>query len=226
MPAPLDPSQSRAPSFAEETAHDPGLEPIGSIVRLQIQTHSLKRGERPRSWYDPAGLRSLNALWITAGGVIGIDDDTAHDIGDVHHRDHPASKYRGANGVSLGFTSHYGRMRDRFGNHVRDGVAGENIIVGTDHLVTDEDLRHGVVIVTDQGPVSLGSATIAKPCVEFSKFCAGYGADQLADGTITEALQFLFDGTRGFYITYDAGVADRALISVGDPVYRRRNAAS
>ena len=202
---------------------DPSLfELIGPIVRLQVQTRSLKRGERPRSWYDPAAIRSLNAVRIDTGGVIGIDDETGDVIGDVHHRDHPASKHRAVNGVSLGFTSHYERMRDRFGDHVSDGVAGENIIVATDRIIGAEELDHGVVIATGDGAALLESAEIAKPCAEFSKFCAGYAPDQPPDRVITETLQFLHHGTRGFYLTYRRDRPRRIELSVGDLVYRRR----
>ncbi len=208
------------------SATSPDLELIGPIVRLQVQTRSLKRGERPRSWYDPAAILSLNVVRIDAGGVTGIDDASGDDIGDLHHRDHPASKHRGENGVSLGFTSHYSRMRDRFGAHLTDGIAGENIIVETDQIVGTDDLDHGVVIVTGDGPVELGSAEIAKPCAEFSKFCAGYAPDQLADSVITETLQFLYDGTRGFYVTYEQGGPRQIELRVGNLVYRRRAPAS
>ena len=198
------------------SAESPHLELIGSIVRLQVQTRSLKRGERPRSWYDPAAIRSLKAVRIDAGGVIG----------DVHHRDHPASKHRGKNGLSLGFTSHYERMRDRFGDHLIDGVAGENIIVATNQIIGAKELDHGVVIATGDGAALLESAEIAKPCAEFSKFCAGYAPDQHPDSVITETLQFLYNGTRGFYVTYQQGEAPEIELSVGDLVYRRRAPAS
>lgn len=198
------------------------LEVIGPIVRLQVQTRSLKRGERPRSWYDPGAIRSLTTVRIDSGGVTGIDDASGADIGDVHHRDHPSSKHRGENGVSLGFTSHYRRMRDRFGEHVIDGIAGENIIIETARIIGTNELDHGVVIVTGEGPVGLGSVEIAKPCAEFSKFCAGYAPDQRPDSVITGALQFLYDGTRGFYVTLERSAPRRIEPRVGDLVYRRR----
>jgi len=226
MTSPSRVSHDLANAPSAMSSESPGLELIGPIVRLQVQTHSLKRGERPRSWYEPGAILSLNAVRIDAGGVTGVDDATFAEIGDVHHRGHPASKYRGENAVSLGFTSHYGRMRDRFGAHVIDGIAGENIIVETDRIVSADDLDHGVVIVTGEGPVPLGSAEIAKPCVEFSKFCAGYAPDQLADSVITETLQFLYDGTRGFYVTYEQGGPRQIELRVGNLVYRSRAPAS
>ncbi len=220
----LPPSVSDAVNHSRDAmpAESSDLELIGPIARLQVQTRSLKRGERPRSWYDPAAIRSLNAVRIDARGVVGIDDATGDDIGDVHHRDHPASKHRGENGVSLGFTSHYERMRDRFGDHLHDGIAGENIVVETTRIVGNLDLDHGVVIVTGDGPVLMGSAGIAKPCVEFSKFCARYAPEQLADGIITETLQFLYDGTRGFYVTCEQEPPRSLRVRIGDLVYRRR----
>ena len=204
----------------------PHVELIGPIVRLQVQTRSLKRGERPRSWYDPAAIRSLNAVRIDAGGVIGIDDETGDIIGDVHHQEHPASKHRGVNGVSLGFTSHYERMRDRFGDHLIDGVAGENIIVAADRIIGAGELDHGVIISTGAGAVPLELSQIAKPCAEFSKFCAGYAPDQPPDRVITETLQFLHHGTRGFYLTYRRDTPRRSELRIGDLVYRRRPPAS
>jgi hypothetical protein len=223
----MTPASHASPSLTRSPGtKDSNLELIGSVVRLQVQLESLKHGQRPRSWYDPSPIRSLNALRITADGVTGIDDVSGDAISDVHHRDHTKSKFRGENGVSLGFTSHYLRMRARFGGHLSDGVAGENILVQSDRVFTEEDLHDGVVIITRQGPVSLGSAEIAKPCVEYSKFCVGYEPDQLADSTITETLQFLFDGTRGFYVSYDQDVPRQFVVSVGDIVYRCRSAAT
>ena len=86
------------------------LEPIGPIVRLQVQTASLKCGEKPHRWYDPAPILSVPALRLDSGGVTGVDGE-GRDVSDVHHRDHPQSKFRSENGVSVGFSGHYARMR-------------------------------------------------------------------------------------------------------------------
>src|SRR5699024_3689479 len=153
------------------------LELIGPIVRLQVQTTSLKQGERPRSWYDPAPIRSVPIVHIDDGGVTGFDGTS---LADVHHRDHPRSRFRGENGVSVGLTGHYVRMRERFGSHLVDGIAGESILVQSDRVLTEPDIEHGVVILTANGLVELSAVLSAPPCVEFSKFCAGYGPDRKA----------------------------------------------
>lgn len=195
------------------------LELIGPIVRLQVQTSSLKHGERPRSWYDPAPIRAVPAMLLDEGGVTGVDDG---DIADVHHRDHPQSKHRRENGVSVGFTGHYSAMRTRFGDHLVDGIAGENILVDAVGVFSLADVMHGIVFVGAHGLTILSAVEHAKPCVEFSKFCAGYAPERRPDRAITETLQFLNHGTRGFYATLERSPDDSpTLIALGDLLYRR-----
>lgn len=194
------------------------LELIGPIVRLQIQAASLKCGQRPRSWYDPEPIRSVPALRLDEGGVTGLD---GADIADVHHRDHPQTKYRGENGISVGFTGHYTRMRARFGDHLVRGIAGENILVDAEGTFSEDDLGHGIVIAGANGSVALAAVEVATPCVEFSKFCAGYAREQRPDVVITEALRFLNEGMRGFYATLDRESGEQAIVAIGDLVYRR-----
>src|SRR4051794_39648303 len=118
---------------------------IGPIVKLSVQVRSLKvPGPRFRA-YDPAGLVEVPRLTLTDAGVVG-EDAAGTTLADVHHRDHPAGKYRGENPISIGFTSHYEVMRERFGAHVVDGIAGENILIGTDRVWTEDELAAGVAI--------------------------------------------------------------------------------
>lgn len=209
---------SRQP-LSDVTPVTSGLEPIGPIVLLQVQVRSLKRGDRPRRWYDPRPITSVPALRIDSGGVTGVDGDGSPTIGDVHHRDHAASKFRGENGVSIGFTSHYARMAERFGKHLRVGIAGENVIVETERVWEEDELGGGFVVVTRDGPVELGAVESVKPCAEFSKWCLRYPPDRLPDAAVTGALKFLMAGTRGFLATLE-GTAEPT-IATGDLVYRR-----
>ena len=194
------------------------LELLGTVVRLQVQTSSLKCGNRPRSWYNPEFIRPVATLRLDDGGVTGLDGE---DIADVHHRDHPQSKWRGENGVSVGFTGHYARMRNRFGPHLADGIAGENILVDADREFAEEEVTGGIVIVGTLGPIDLAAVQHAPPCVEFSKFCAGYAFEQRADTVIAETLQYLNLGMRGFYATLAEGSPSPVTIALGDTVYRR-----
>ncbi len=194
------------------------LELLGAIVRLQVQTSSLKIGERPRSWYNPVFIRPVPALRLDDGGVTGLDGE---EVADVHHRDHPRSKWRGENGVSVGFTGHYARMRNRFGSHLVDGIAGENILVEAERELEEREVASGLVIVGAAGPIAMTAVQHAPPCVEFSKFCAGYATDQRADAVISDTLQYLNLGMRGFYATLADESPSSVTIALGDAVYRR-----
>ena len=143
------------------------------------------------------------------------------EYGDVHHMLHPQSRFRGENGTSVGLTGHYARMRERFGDFLTDGIAGENILVAADRVLTEDLVATGIVIETTTGLVDLTAIESAPPCVEFSRFCAGYPLDRPSDRGITETLQFLNEGMRGFYATL-ADPIESAVISLGDRVYLRR----
>ena len=192
------------------------MEAIGRIVRLQVQLSSLKVGERPLRRYDPAPLRALPALLLTAGGVLGVAED-GREVLDVHHRDHPASKNReGVNGISVGFTGHYAAMRARFGSHLADGSAGENILVETPYGYPEQDLAGGLVIETAGGQtVRLERVVVAEPCVEFSRYALRYDPADRTDRAVTAALTFLGDGMRGYYASYRG---EPARIALGDRV--------
>jgi len=203
----------------DATTNDLALEPLGPIVRLQVQTASLKQGQKPHRWYDPSAIRSVPELILDDGGATGFDGEP---IADVHHRASPHAKHRGDNGLSIGFTGHYARIRERFGSFLTDGIAGENILIDADGVFPEPDLAGGLIVKGTQAAVVIDRIVVAPPCVEFSKFCAGYAVDQKPDLVITETLRFLHDGMRAFYATLGAGNASPARIAVGDMVYLRR----
>lgn len=152
--------------------------------------------------YDPAPLLAVDHLQITPQGVATLLPDERFLL-DVHNRLHPDSRFSGLNSVSIGFTSHYARMRDRFGEHMQDGVAGENILVETTRVYSIDDFRYGVVVhchATEEY-LWLGDVTVAHPCVEFSRFALENELAEENSRAIKVTLQFLDDGTRGFYAT-------------------------
>jgi hypothetical protein len=189
---------------------------IGTIMRLQIQESSLKVGSNPRR-YDPAPIQSVPALSLSPAGVVGLAEN-GETIVDVHHHDHPASKNRrGENGVSLGFTAHYLAMRQRFGRHLRDGIAGENILIEVDRQLLVEDLAGGVVIEgASERRLELRPVIVAAPCVEFTRYALNFPDGARPDATVTEALRFLDAGMRGFYATYSG---EPAVIEIGARVF-------
>ncbi|HEX5504459.1 MAG TPA: hypothetical protein VFW96_17680 [Thermomicrobiales bacterium] len=192
------------------------MRPLGEIVRLQVQQSSLKVGERPLRRYDPTPLLAVAALTLDEGGVTGWTAD-GERVADVHHRDHPASKHRdGTNGVSVGFTGHYAALRDRFGAHLTDGLAGENILVASDRRWLVDDLAEGLVIAAGGARLRLERVIVAEPCVEFTRYALRYPASARTDRAVTEGLIFLGAGLRGYYAAYHGAPAR---IAVGDRVY-------
>ena len=189
---------------------------IGTIVRLQVQDSSLKVGTKPRR-YDPAPIRSVPAISLSPSGVIGLPV-AGETIVDVHHHNHPASKNRdGENGISLGFTTHYAAMRDRFGEHLSDGVAGENILVAVDRPLSAVDLDGGVGIEGADGRrLELRPVIVAAPCVEFARYALNFPDGARPDATVTEAVRFLDAGMRGFYATF---VGEPAVVEIGSRVF-------
>lgn len=189
---------------------------IGQIVRLQVQRSSLKQGDGKIRRYVPDPIRPVPALLLTARGVIGIDGDDR--IVDVHNSEHPASRNRGGeNGISFGFTGHYAEMREVFDEQLVDGVAGENILIAYDGRLAESAFGGGCVIQTGDGRAATLERIIwAPPCVEFTRFALQFPEDQRPDRRVTEGLQTLSDGLRGFYASYHG---DPVRIAVGDRVF-------
>jgi hypothetical protein len=189
------------------------MQQIGHIGRLQVQLGSLKRGG-PNPRYDPVALREVLALRLTSKGVVGLVDGEA--VLDVHHADHAHSKGRDSSGISFNFTAHYQRMRDRFGPNLENGCAGENILIATDRSIDADELVNGLVIRNAQGiPVRLTQVQVAHPCRSFSAYALEKGG-MPTDSMLKETLQFLDQGTRGFYCEW---TGDPVVVRVGDPVF-------
>lgn len=190
---------------------------IGRVVRLQVQHASLKVGRRPNSYYDPAAIVVVERLRMTPAGCVGITAG-GEEIVDVHSLEHPESKSRQAsNALSVGFTSHYAAMRNRFGSHLVDGIAGENILIETERPIALDDLADMLVVQGQNGQFALSSLLVADPCVEFSHF-THLAADPLTPDELRATLQFLGDGMRGFYAQL-AGGLEQAEIRIGDRVF-------
>lgn len=188
---------------------------IGRVALVQIQRSSLKIGSKPFRYYDPAPLLAVPRLRLTPTGAVGFDGD--QELLDVHNSQHAETRNQGPNGISFGFTSHYQSMRSRFGPHLADGVAGENILIASDRQFALADLGSALVIRGGDGrKLRLADLIVAAPCVEFSQFACVSDAPLTPDELRT-TLQFLNDGIRGFY----ARLADSADAEVhpGDRVF-------
>ena len=108
-------------------------------------------------------------------------------------------------------------MRERFGERLADGIAGENILIEQPAVLKTRDLTGGLVVETTAGPIGIGGIKVAAPCVEFSRFAMDFPLDESPDRRVTETLVFLNSGMRGFYASVEAAATFR----VGDRVYFR-----
>jgi hypothetical protein len=195
----------------------PDYRSIGRIIRLQIQTSSLKVYAEPRRYYTPEPIRHVDALDVDEGRIAAVID--GREVVDVHSAVHPASRNRGnGNMLSVVFTGHYAIMRQKFGEHLADGVAGENMLVDYDARLNLSDLENGLVIQNARGDrLELGMVSVAHPCVEFSRF----SLDNLdaSPQEVSQTLRFLEGGTRGFYGVVTSPLPAR--IEVGDRLLAR-----
>jgi hypothetical protein len=187
------------------------MRPLGPVVRLQIQRATLKTGERPLRVYDPAPLLSVPRLAVSPDGTMGAAPDGAWLV-DVHHRAHPATKNDdGLHGVSVGFTGHYATMRQRFGDRLTLGCAGENLIADVPGPVRIEDVARGLVVLAPDGAerVRIRVLEVAKPCRPFTGWALGDVVEPLV---MKEHLQFLDGGMRGYYCVGEGS----GVVEVGD----------
>jgi hypothetical protein len=191
------------------------LRPLGKIVRLQIQRSTLKVGEKPNRRYDPSALLAVDELTLTPDGAL-VQLAEGGTLLDVHHVGHPETRNNeGINDLSVGFTTHYTAMRERFGEHVANGCAGENILVETEGQIELAALEGGIVIRSTNRtpPIWLKNFRVAAPCRPFS----GYVLNRMVDeATLKATLQFLDNGLRGFYCTLPD--EKPMIIAVGDEV--------
>jgi MOSC domain-containing protein YiiM len=185
--------------------------PLGTVVRLQVQAEPLKSGEKPNRVYSTASIVEVEELLLTPNGSVGVDAGGKRIL-DVHNTAHPATRYTDGNTVSFGLRSHYARMRERFGPHMTDGCAGENMLVETTEPLRLSDLgaRLGLRSAKSGEVLEFASFRVALPCVEFSKFAVRNQDASPAD--LKPVLQFLDEGTRGFYVM----AAREGTVRVGD----------
>lgn len=190
---------------------------VGPIRHLQIQRERLIRGARPERVYDPGPLVAVESMVLSPNGPLAKIDGGW--VVAVHHAAHPANPMPDPDRMlSVGFTSHYDVMHERFGD-VALGAAGENIIVAAARVITQGDVSSGIVIERPDGNlIELKGAQVAEPCVPFTRFLL---ADPGADLDIVKPhREFLRKGIRGF-VMGTQGLVDSVEIGLGDRVYLR-----
>lgn len=192
---------------------------LGRVKLVQIQPDGLII-ETPSGYiYDASRLVKVDRLRITS---LGIEATTPQGerVLDIHHVNHPDKAYDEDDLISIGFTSHYQAMRARFGEHMVDGIAGENIIIEYNKEVWTEDLGPQIAIEnTETGQMTLlDLVCFAAPCDEFSHFAAQSQDKRLPAADLKSTLKFLNNGRRGFLLVLRDG-QEAAAVQAGDRVF-------
>jgi hypothetical protein len=195
------------------------LRELGRIKLVQVQPNGLIIETPSGYFYDASRLVEVESLTITK---LGIEADTAEGehVLDIHHIDHPDKAYDNDDLVCIGFTSHYQMMRTRFGEHMVDGIGGENITIENEQEVWLEDLGQQIAIENaDTGQMArLDVLSFAAPCAEFSHFAAQSQNKQLPSAELKSTLQFLGNGRRGFLLVFNEN-QEPATVRAGDKVF-------
>lgn len=196
---------------------------LGAVSLVQLQPAGLivdmPGPQGIRSVYDASRRVEVDRLEISPRGIEAFLP-TGESVLDIHHLDHPDKAYDNDDLVCIGFTAHYQAMRAEFGEHMVDGVAGENIVIESSGEVWPEDLGEAVAIENQEtGEKSiLEMVSFARPCVEFSRFCARRPHEELPAQRLGEILTFLGNGRRGFLLVLDETL-DKVTVQRGDGVF-------
>lgn len=192
---------------------------LGQVIITQVQPSGLIYEVPGGELFDPSRRVEVSQLYLFPRGVEGRSE-AGERILDIHHLDHPHTHGNEKNAISIGFTSHYDRMRARFGDHLQNGTAGENVIIDCEDEIWLADLGKQLEFRNPETgeSVKLDVNKIAAPCEEFSHFAASSQGQRLPADELKDTLQFLGNGRRGFLLSLSAG-QEVGIIQPGDLVF-------
>ncbi len=192
---------------------------LGTVKLVQLQPNGLIIEKDGDYFYDESRRVEVDQLLVNSKGIEANTPDGLHVL-DIHHLDHPDKEYDDDDLVCIGFTSHYDKMRERFGKHMVYGSAGENIIIENSKEIWLADLGNQIAIENQETGqlMILGEVQVAEPCDEFSHFVTQSQDERLPAGKLKETLQFLREGRRGFLFVLAKGQED-GTVRPGDRVY-------
>lgn len=168
---------------------------VGQIVKLQVH----RRRQRHGTEYRLDSLAEVSAMRLTADGPIGFDGVSW--VVDSHHRHHPEGATHGpGRALSIGFTSHYQNIWNRF-TPIPLGAGGENLIVSSDEVVSQAELDGGIRIGTPLASVRISDAKAAEPCVPFTRLVTGRAEASARE--LAGDRERLRHGIRGFVMPLD-----------------------
>jgi len=165
------------------------MDSLGRVKLVQLQPSGLIIETPSGYFYDASRRVEVDRVRISSKGIEATTPEGEHVL-DIHHIDHPDKAYDNNDLICIGFTSHYDAMRARFGEHMVDGIAGENIIIEYGEEVWPEDLGQQIVIENiDTGHRTLLDVVcFAAPCDEFSHFAAQSQQERLPAAELISTL--------------------------------------
>ena len=192
---------------------------LGRVKLVQVQPSGLIIETPSGYFYDASRRVEVERLLITSLGIEATTPEDEHVL-DIHHISHPDKAYDNDDLVCIGFTSHYQEMRARFGEHMVDGSAGENIIIEYEQEIWPQDLGKGIAIENSEtGQLALlDLVRFAAPCHEFSHFAAQSQSEKLPPAQLKSILQFLGNGRRGYLLVLRKD-QDAVTVRPGDRVF-------
>lgn len=192
---------------------------LGKVKLVQVQPSGLIIETPSGDFYDESRRVEVEKLLITPLGIEATTSSGKHVL-DIHHINHPDKAYENDDLVSIGFTYHYEAMRQRFGEHMVDGAAGENIIIEYDQEVRMGELGKQITIENAETGhrAFLDVVKFAAPCEEFSHFAANSQDKKLPAAELKNTLQFLNNGRRGFLLVLSRG-QESAIVQAEDRVF-------
>jgi len=192
---------------------------LGVVKLVQVQPSGLIIETPSGYFYDVTRRVEVDRLIINSLGIEAITPNGEHVL-DIHHINHPDKAYDDDDLVSFGFTSHYEAMRERFGENMVDGSAGENIIIEYEDEVWLDGMGRQIAIESANTGhrTLLDVLSFAPPCEEFSHFVAQSQHERLPAAELKSILQFLNNGRRGFLLILSEG-QEEATVKPGDRVF-------
>lgn len=192
---------------------------LGTVKLVQLQPNGLIIEKGSGYFYDESRRVEVDHLEINSKGIEATTP-AGEQVLDIHHLDHPDKEYDDDDLVCIGFTSHYDAMRTRFGDHMVDGIAGENIIIEYPDEIWLDDLGDQIGIENQETGqlLILDQVQVAAPCEEFSHFAAQSQHEKLPVVELKGILQFLNNGRRGFLLVLRGG-QDEGVVRPGDKVF-------
>ena len=157
---------------------------------------------------------SVPRLLAGPSGVRGVTAD-GETLLDVHHQNHPQCRDRRGNaGILFMGTGDYVALRERYGDHLVDGIAAETVLLDAPGGFAGRTLPRTVTINAAAGPLMLEGVRAADPCVEFSRFCLLQEPSSVVGDDVRSTMVLLDGGARG----YRSSAAGEGVIELGDTV--------